>query len=113
MPSGVRCADTTRTSNGTSNSASVAAASDITVKSESLPMITPTTGSSSAMRVHLRSIAQCQVVRRRPGPLPDRRQVVAQRGHVADLATGPESLAVQVDLDIRPARHQVVHPLVQ
>src|SRR6201991_2739330 len=44
MRAGVRCADTTPTSNGTSNSASACAASSITDQSLSLPMITPTRG---------------------------------------------------------------------
>jgi hypothetical protein len=42
MRPGVRCADTTPTSNGTSNSASAVAASSMTDQSLSLPMITPT-----------------------------------------------------------------------
>ena len=45
MRPGVRCAETTPTSNGTSNSASACAASSITDQSLSLPMITPTRGS--------------------------------------------------------------------
>ncbi|SKT93806.1 Uncharacterised protein [Mycobacteroides abscessus subsp. abscessus] len=42
MRPGVRCAETTPTSNGISNSAKAFAASDITDQSLSLPMIRPT-----------------------------------------------------------------------
>ncbi len=45
MRCGVRCAEYTPTSYGTSNSASAWAAASMTDQSESLPMITPTTGS--------------------------------------------------------------------
>jgi len=42
--SGVRWADTIRTSNGTENSSSTSTAACITARSESLPMMTPTSG---------------------------------------------------------------------
>src|ERR1700729_2114159 len=106
MPNGVRWAETTRTSCGTSNSASASAAADITVQSESLPIITPTSA-ASGMRVSVR-----EVLRRSHGPGPHVVQVIAQRRHVADLATGPEPLAVQVNLDVWPVRHAVVYPFV-
>ena len=50
ITSGVRCADTMRTSCGTPNSASTSTAPCMTSRSESLPMITPTSGRGSAHR---------------------------------------------------------------
>ena len=49
IASGVRCADTTRTSAGTSNSRRTSTAPCMTVRSESLPMITPTSGDAPAI----------------------------------------------------------------
>ena len=40
-------------------------------------------------------------------------EVVAQGGHVAELAAGPLALAVPVQLHVGPVRHEVVHPLVE
>jgi hypothetical protein len=47
--SGVRCADTTRTSNGTPSSVSAAVACDIVDQSERDPMMTPTSGFIGAL----------------------------------------------------------------
>src|SRR5664279_6127093 len=103
MSSGVRCAETTCASCGTSNSPRAAAAADITDQSESLPMITPTSG-ASAMTVSVR-----EVVSGRAGPPTHVGQVVTERGHVPDLAAGAEPLAVQMNLHVRPPGHAVVH----
>src|SRR5690348_10365015 len=115
MPTGVRCAETTRTSCGTSNSASASAAALITDQSESLPMITPTDVSlmrgprGSAKRSVRSSFAGCsrlisvpQVRRGGAGPGADVGEGGAERGDVPDLAAGAEALAVEVDLDVGP-----------
>src|SRR5664279_3565516 len=103
MPSGVLWADTTRTSCAISNSVSASAAADMTDQSESLPMMTPTSGMPFSIR---------EIVRGTPGARAHVVKISAQCSDVSDLATGPESLAVQVNLHIRPLRQAVVHTLV-
>ena len=44
---------------------------------------------------------------------PDLGEVLAQGGDVTQLAAAPLALAVPVELDVGPVRHEVVHPLVQ
>ena len=62
-------------------------------------MITPTTGVGHGRASGWQTGRQ---VRGRRGRVPpERGQVVAERGHVPDLAAGPRLLAVQVDLERR------------
>src|SRR3954453_23915158 len=106
MSRGVRWAETTRTSYGTSNSASASAAAPMTGQSESLPMITPTTGAAlgSGMRGRLSQVLGPAVGPGRGGQPgggqrgagPDGGHVVAEERHVADLAVGALGLAVEV-----------------
>src|SRR3954468_23110577 len=121
MRRGVRCAETTCASYGTSNSASARAAGSIIGQSESLPMTMPTigvltaTGSSVLVlegerRVHH---AVSEVAGRGDRPGSHLGHVLPERGHVAELAAAPLALAVPVQLDVGPVGHEVVHPLVQ
>src|ERR1700760_5034741 len=114
MPSGVRWAETTRTSCGMPNSSSAWAAADMTGQSESLPMITPTNGCPLIRPPSRRTsgLSEHQVLGRGPGPAPDLVQVLAQRGHVADLATRTQPLAVEMDLHVGPGGQAVVDPFV-
>src|SRR6478672_9624083 len=103
ISSGMRCADTTCTSYATPRPRSSSAAGFIVGQSESLPMMIPMSGIAVSVR---------EVVggSRRAGAHLG--EVGAECGDVADLAPGTETLAVQMDLDVRPARHAVVHALV-
>src|ERR1700761_6133424 len=126
MRSGVRCAETTPTSNGTSNSASAWAASSITDQSLSLPMITPTRGPGvlGVMVMVAPSVGPFRMrepVRRPRRAFPhicDVRVVVeravrrAKHIDVSDLAARPLTLVVQVHLCLGHPAEQVVHPLV-
>src|SRR6185369_14864887 len=99
MRPGVRCADTTPTSNGTSNSANAVTASSITDQSLSLPMMTPTRAPLLAMFIpSVRPFAVRQPVRGTYRPFPDLRGVLrvvdrttrgAEHVDVADLAARP------------------------
>src|SRR3954447_4072058 len=123
MRSGVRCADTTPTSNGMSNSASACAAASITGQSLSLPMISPIRGagtcasrkrSSSAMSVP--SVGPPRM--RQPVCRPRRsftqfRHVFAHDVHVPDLAAGALALAIEVHLRIGDAAEKMVQPFVR
>jgi hypothetical protein len=69
---GVRWAETTRTSAGTPNSARASAAARIVLRSESLPMTTPTTGapfSFSGDSVTCSLLAHSSPVPSRGGPV--------------------------------------------
>src|SRR5882757_7625356 len=116
MRAGVRCADTTPTSNGTSNSASAVTASSITDQSLSLPMMTPTLGVLAMSVPSIRPLAVRQVVRGPRRTLPDVRNVFVvgrrtvgrtEHVHVPDLAPRPLGLAVQVHLGIGDPREQM------
>src|SRR6478735_6875812 len=123
MRPGVRCADTTPTSNGTSNSASACAASSITDQSLSLPMITPTRG-WGALVMSTPSVGPLGVRQPVCGPgrtfphigdvrvVAERASGAAQDVDVADLAAGALALAVQVNPGLRHAAEQVMQPLV-
>ncbi|GFJ91437.1 hypothetical protein Prum_050790 [Phytohabitans rumicis] len=110
MATGVRWAETTRTSYATPNSSSASAAAFIVGQSESLPMITPTT---ALICPPVRSLALPQPARgsRRPGPYVV--HVVAEHRDVPDLPARADLLAVQVDLGARVGGEQVVQPLVE
>ena len=71
-------------------------------------MTTPTSGAVSISR---RPRGPSAGSRRAAGPVAQLLGVVAEHGHVADLAAGPDVLAVQVDLHARVERHHV-HVLV-
>src|SRR5215212_12045176 len=92
MASGIRCAETTSAAYGTSNSSSAVAAADITGQSESEPITRPTRAVEGGSDIGVSH----QVRRGVPGPAPDVIQVVAHRRHVADLATRPDLLAVEL-----------------
>src|SRR4051812_25511199 len=108
MRCGVRCADTTLTSYGTSNSVSASAAAFMTGQSESLPMITPTNGLKSqllcstgrfALAVNVISVQPFRVRQPVCGQLRALAHVghrLAEHRHVADLAARPFLLAVVV-----------------
>src|ERR1700694_3145965 len=119
MPPGVRCAETTPTSNGTSNSASACAAACMTDQSLSLPMITPTSGAgTSAMFVpSVCPLAVRQPVCRPGGAFADSCDVLvvvprapnrAEDIHVPDFASRSFRLAVEVHLGIGHSGEQVV-----
>ena len=86
-PRGIRCAETTSTSQATPNSSSATTAASMTGQSESDPMTTPTTGvppvASAACSLGHHSL---DVVRRVPGPLTQVGEVVAADVDVPDLA---------------------------
>src|SRR5687767_7893122 len=126
MRRGVRWAETTCTSYGTSKSASVSAAGSSIGQSESLPMTMPTTGSlmpgsRGGVVVEGRLLERIgrvddpvgQVAGRGDRPRPHLGEVLAQGGHVPELAARALALAVPVHLHVGPVRHEVVHPLVQ
>src|SRR3954468_820631 len=105
MRRGVRWAERTCASYGTSNSSSASAAGSMTGQSESLPMTMPTTGSLLGPLTRVSSVlgvereggvhhAVGQVMRRGHRPRAHLGDVVAQRGDVAELATAPLALAV-------------------
>src|SRR2546430_17598271 len=110
ISSGVRCAETTRTSCDTPNSDSAPAAAFMTGQSESLPMITPT--SAIPLLASFGRGARVQPAGGERGLLADPGHVLAQHGYVADLAPRLDLLAVQVDLRPRYRREQVVQALV-
>src|ERR1700694_4355913 len=62
MPCGVRCAETTCTSHATANSARTSMAPCITGRSESLPIMTPTSGSALVLDIGHRSYPPIGVV---------------------------------------------------
>src|ERR1700739_3047364 len=120
MRSGVRCAETTPTSNGMSNSASACAAASITGQSLSLPMISPTRGSARWSAMDIPSVSPFRVrqpVCRPPGALAHVRDVLRVVGRpvecaedvdVTDLAARAFLLAVQMDADIGHPAEQVM-----
>src|SRR6478609_12146777 len=113
MRSGVRCAETTPTSNGMSNSASACAAASITGQSLSLPMIRPTLAPSATMSVpSVGPLRVRQPVCRPRGPFTQFRHVFADEVHVPDLAAGALALAIEVHLRIGDAAEQMVQPFV-
>src|SRR5688500_14758739 len=111
MRCGVRCAETTFTSQATSNSASASAAARITGQSESLPMITPTGGASVDV-IAVQPFAVGEPVRGQARAGPDLVHPRAEHGHVADLAPRPLLLAVVVHVRLGKSREQVMQPLV-
>src|SRR3954471_22372078 len=112
MRSGVRCADTTPTSNGMSNSASAWAAASITGQSLSLPMISPTRAPSAMSVPSVGPLRVRQPVCRPRGPFTQFRHVFADDVHVPDLAAGALALAIEVHLRIGDAAEQMVQPFV-
>ena len=56
MRAGVRCAETTVSSNGTPNFSRISAASFIVGRSESLPMMIPTSGGTAGSALPLLSL---------------------------------------------------------
>src|SRR6201991_3519879 len=120
MRPGVRCAEATPTSIGTSNSASACAASSITDQSLSLPMITPTRG----LVMSTPSVGPFGMRQPVCGPhraFPHIRDVcvVSQRSargaenvDVSDLSARPLALAVQMDLGLGHPAEQVMQSLV-
>src|SRR6185312_16129631 len=124
MRSGVRCAETTPTSKGTSNSASAWAAASITGQSLSLPMIKPTRGPSFLV-MSIPSVCPFRVrqpVCRPLGSLTHVRDVPRVVGRtsvppedvdVPDLAARAFFLAVEVNTCLRDAPEQMMQPLVK
>src|SRR5690349_18737297 len=113
MRSGVRCADTTPTSKGMSNSANACAAASITGQSLSLPMISPTLAGSGMSAVpSVRPLRMRQPVCRPGGPFTQLRHIVSDDVDVADLAAGALLFAVQMNLRVGDAAEEMVHPLV-
>src|SRR5690606_18294146 len=102
MRCGVRCAETTPTSNRTPNSASASAAASMVGQSESLPMIRPTAGPGlplSLMRIpSVGPNAVRHPVRRTLCLLPHLGDVLAEHVDVPDLAVRALALAVEVHL---------------
>src|SRR3954451_15096599 len=124
MRRGVRWADRTRASYGTSNSSRASAAGSITGQSESLPMTMPTTGSLLGPLTPLSSVLGVEReggVHHAVGQVPGRGDrsrahlgdVVAEGRHMAELATAALTLAVPVQLHVRPVGHEVVDALVE
>src|SRR6476469_6427081 len=114
MRCGVRCADTTLTSYGTSNSVSASAAAFMTGQSESLPMITPTSGLTASAPMNVVSVQPYRVrqpVRGQLRPLTHVGHRRAEHRHVADLAARPFLLAVVVHMGVTEPRQQVVQSL--
>src|SRR4051812_33944690 len=107
MPCGVRCAETTRTSCATWNSPSASVAARMTGQSESLPMITPTSGTLASLTHALPEPSGGG-----HGARPYRFHVLTQHGHVPDLAARPHLLAVEVHLRPRVGGEEMVQPLV-
>src|SRR5688500_12460298 len=106
------------------NSSSARAAGCIVGQSESLPMTMPTIGSlmrcswspTSVLVLEGEGVvddAVGQVAGGGDGPRANLGQVLPQRRDVAELAAGPLSLAVPVQLDVGPVRHEVMDALVQ
>src|SRR4051812_16312087 len=117
MRRGVRWAERTCASYGTSNSSSASAAGSITGQSESLPMTMPTTGSLLGPLTRVSSVLGLEReggVDDAVGQVPGRSHcagahlgdVAAQCGDVAELAASSLSLAVPVQLHVRPVRHE-------
>src|SRR5690606_14665095 len=110
IASGVRCAEITRTSYGTWNSSRASAAARMVGQSESLPMMTPTNAplacSTSA------TLALPQPPGGTAGARPYDLQVVAEHRDVADLATRPYLLPVQVHPSSWVGGEQVMQALV-
>src|SRR6266542_2393607 len=104
---GIRCADTTSASKGTSNSTHTSAAAFIVGQSESDPITIPT-----VMPLPLLVDGAGEVRRRVPGAFTGLLEVVAVRRDMADLATGLDRLAVEVDLEPGVAGHAVQQPAV-
>src|SRR3569833_3099935 len=116
---GIRWAETTSASYGTPNSSSASAAAFMTGQSESLPITTPTVtvppSPGAWPRGRVRRVARParsprsvpQVVGRVARPFAYLVQVVAERGHVPDLAAWTDLLAVEVHLHARVVRHHV------
>src|SRR5579859_576641 len=95
----------------------------MTGQSESLPMTTATWGAAapapwpagvaSLLAAFTGSVlSRREVARRAHRTRPHLRHVIAERGHVADLAPRPDRLAVQVHLHPRVSRHHVRIPAV-
>src|SRR4051812_46847078 len=114
------------------NSSSASAAARMTGQSESEPITIPTLGSAPASDGALMggsvssttwsgrsaSLALVAEVAREPGggvpgPLEAVVEVLAVGVHVADLAAGPQVLAVEVHPQVRVARERVREPVVE
>src|SRR5262245_28335621 len=109
---GVRCAETTPTSNRISNSAKAIAAASMVGQSESLPMIRPT---CALLTVGIPSVGPNRVrhpVRRALGLLAHHGDIVAEHVDMPDLAIRAFALAVQVHLRLRQSGEEVVQSLV-
>src|SRR5512132_3439350 len=106
MASGIRCAETTSASNGTSNSRSASPAALITGQSESEPMTIPTLGPTRGRGVSSGPISSGptssdigishQVCRGMPRPLPCLFKIISIGGDMTDLATWADLLAIQL-----------------
>src|SRR6478735_8406672 len=95
-----------------SNSASASAASFITGQSESDPITMPTRA-PSVMSLTLVSQVAAEPGGGVPRPLEAVVEVVAVHVDVADLAAGPQLLAVEVHTQVRVPRHRVRVAVVQ
>src|SRR3954447_7097402 len=113
MRSGVRCADTTPTSNGMSNSASAWAAASITGQSLSLPMIRPTRAPSAIAVPSVGPLRMRQPVCRPRRSFTQFRHVFAHDVHVPDLAAWALALAIEVHLRVGDAAEKMVQPFVR
>src|SRR5690349_11414150 len=110
MSSGIRCAETTSASYGTSNSPSAWAAALIVGQSESEPITIPASGPASLI-AGSHQVGGCV-----PGPATHVVQVAPECRHVADLAARPNLLAIQLDPKPRVAgeavqqgRRKIIH----
>src|SRR5215213_2864622 len=92
MASGIRWAETTSASNGTSNSASAVAAAPITGQSESDPMTMPTRGVGAESSIRISS----QVRRGMLGPPSGVVEIIAEGGDVTNLASRAHLFAVEL-----------------
>src|SRR5699024_3894149 len=139
---GVRCAEYTPTSEGTSNSPNAVTAGSSTGQSESLPMITPTLDSSlittplvlfladgtgtrcphcphgplsqppSMNVVPVGPFGVRQPVRGVPRTHPQRFRFRTEQVHMAQFPSGTFGLAVEVHLDIGESGEEVVQSFV-
>src|SRR6266545_5391666 len=88
---------------GSARASGAAASRRGSSRERSSPLITAVSSRDERSSVSVR-----QVVGGGGGSGANVGEVAAERRHVTDLTAGTESLAVQVDLDVRPACHSVV-----
>src|SRR3712207_1188412 len=111
MASGIRWAETTSAWYATPNSSHAPAAGCITGQSESEPITMPTRAAvSSDIRF------SHQVGSGMPCPVPDLLQIIAGRGHMPHLPTGPDLFAVELHPQplvpgtaVQQGRRQIAH----